>query len=318
MNKEITLSYVLTTRNKLPYLKEVMKQLLENIQPDEEIVITDGASTDGTVGFLTELFNQGKIHQFISEPDKGEAHGFNKGILMARGELIKFISDDDVYDFQVIAKCKEYMISNMSVDLIFANILYLNFSISSSKLIMMKSYEIWFKEWIDKKVDNCFFCGLSLLIRKKSLPFLGLFDTSFKHVDFEYSVRVTTKKANIAFCSHTMVIAVFNDNSNSNNFENIQKKEIERVSTYYNFTYLLGEKPIITEPNGNFFYRILKKLSNYNQILPKEFYQNYNYELFDNIVYNDLTSLFNIIPQYVIEYNSVNKLEFISNIGVNN
>ncbi len=38
MNKEITLSYVLTTRNKLPYLKEVMKRLLENVQPDEEIV----------------------------------------------------------------------------------------------------------------------------------------------------------------------------------------------------------------------------------------------------------------------------------------
>ena len=40
---EIKLSYVITTRNKLPYLKELMKWLLENVQADEEIVVADGA-----------------------------------------------------------------------------------------------------------------------------------------------------------------------------------------------------------------------------------------------------------------------------------
>jgi len=316
MNKKITLSYVLTTHDKLPYLKEVMKRLLENVQPDEEIVIADGASTDGTVEYLTELFNQGKIHQFISEPDFGEAHGFNKGILMARGELIKILTDDDVFDHMVIAECKEYMISNVSIDLIFANICYLNHSLSSDKLLLFKSYEIWFKEWADRKVENCFFCGISILIRKNSLSFIGLLDTSFKHVDLEYSIRVTSKKANIAFCSHIMTCAILNEMSISRNFEYIQKKEVERVSAYYNYISLVGEKPVIPEPK-NIIYRILKKLGIYNPVPKKEYYQDYNYELNGNIVYEDLPDLFNKIPKFITEYNDANKLEFISNININ-
>ena len=118
MNKNITLSYVLTTRNKLPYLKEVMKRLLENIESDEEIVITDGASTDGTVEYLTDLYTQGKIHHFISEPDNGESHGFNKGILLASGELIKLLTDDDVFYYAGIQECKTYMLENKSLNIL--------------------------------------------------------------------------------------------------------------------------------------------------------------------------------------------------------
>jgi hypothetical protein len=193
----------------------------------------------------------------------------------------------------------------------------LNHSIASNKLLLIKSYEIWFKEWVGKKVENCFFCGLSIMIRKKSLPFLGLFDTSFKHIDFEYSVRVTSKRANIAFCSHIMVCAIFNEMSISKNYEYIQKKEIERVSAYYNYIYLLGGKPVITEIQKNIFFRISKKLGLFHPIPRIEFYPNYNYELYDNIIYTDLTSLFNEIPKYLSDYNRSNKLEFISNINMN-
>ena len=56
------LSYVLTTRNKLPYLKEVMTRLIENVQDDEEIVVVDGASTDGSVEYLKNQFEKGHIH----------------------------------------------------------------------------------------------------------------------------------------------------------------------------------------------------------------------------------------------------------------
>ena len=85
---KIKLSYVITTFNKLPYLKEVMRLLLQNVQPDEEIVIVDGASTDGTKEYLQNLYNEGLIQQLISEKDLGEAHGFNKALLLAKGDLV--------------------------------------------------------------------------------------------------------------------------------------------------------------------------------------------------------------------------------------
>src|SRR5215813_13826275 len=117
----ITLSYVLTTRNKLPLLQCVLDRLFEQIKQDEEIVVVDGASTDGTRPFLEGLYAAGRIHQWISEPDCGEAHGYNKGVLLARGELIKLISDDDAFYWPGIQACKAFMLAHPEVDLLAAN-----------------------------------------------------------------------------------------------------------------------------------------------------------------------------------------------------
>jgi glycosyltransferase involved in cell wall biosynthesis len=84
--KKITLSYVLTTFNKLEYLKVSLPNLLDNLKDDEEIVITDGGSSDGTSEYLEDLHSRGLIHQYVSEPDIGQAHGINKAILMATGD----------------------------------------------------------------------------------------------------------------------------------------------------------------------------------------------------------------------------------------
>ena len=45
----MNLSYVLVTYNKLPYLKEALAKLLPHKRSDEEIVIVDGGSTDGSL-----------------------------------------------------------------------------------------------------------------------------------------------------------------------------------------------------------------------------------------------------------------------------
>ena len=141
--------------------------MLENVQPDEEIVITDGAITDGTVKFLTELYKQGKIHQFISEPDCGEAHGFNKGLLMAKGELIKLLSDDDVFCYSAIQECRRFMQTNSSFDYFTGGIASLRFdNFELSQFIIAYEYEKSFMEWINAKTNTCYFGGLALMIRK--------------------------------------------------------------------------------------------------------------------------------------------------------
>lgn len=236
MNKVFTLSYVLTTRNKLPYLKEVMKRLLEHAQPDEEIVITDGASTDGTVEYLTELYNQGKIHQFISEPDKGESHGFNKGFLMARGELIKLLTDDDVFCFSAIQECKHFMQANNSFDCVTGGIASLRFdNYELSQFIIGKEYEKSFTEWINAKTNTCFFGGLALMIRKSALSKFGLFDISYTHIDLEYCTRLTFLKAKIAYYSALHVVAIRNNESKSVLAKSdLVSNECNRVDYYYN------------------------------------------------------------------------------------
>ena len=93
----VSLTYLVNTFNKLPFLRCSMRQLLGNVQPGEEVVVIDGNSTDGSREYLEELADVGAITTYISKPDHGEAEGWNRGLLAARGDLIKLISDDDSF-----------------------------------------------------------------------------------------------------------------------------------------------------------------------------------------------------------------------------
>lgn len=211
--KKINLSYVVTTRNKLPYLKEVMKRLLDNIQEDEEIVAIDGASTDGTAEFLQDLYGKGLIHKFLSEPDLGEAHGYNKGFLLAEGVLIKAISDDDMFCYESIRKCKQFMLEYEEIDILGTEGAGANWELENP---YGSSY--YYKDyitWLDTHKSFAF-CGLGLMMRKKSLAYMGLFNTHFIRVDSEYTFRISAlKKVNIAWYTGYTWVRMANPQSNS-------------------------------------------------------------------------------------------------------
>ena len=85
MVKNPNLSYIIATKNKLPYLKIALEKLIANKKEGEEILVADGASTDGTKEYIEELERAGKIDFYISEPDYAESHALNKLFLKAQG-----------------------------------------------------------------------------------------------------------------------------------------------------------------------------------------------------------------------------------------
>jgi glycosyltransferase involved in cell wall biosynthesis len=229
---EIKLSYVLTTYNKLPYLKEVMRLLLLNKKEDEEIVIADGGSTDGTIEFFQELYDQGKIDQFISEKDKGEAHGYNKTFLMAKGDLIKVITDDDVFYYPAIKSCRKFMEENPSIDLM-TGMAAMVYTGAITPINPIQEFFEEYQKWETGKCDRFYSNGLALLIRKKSLPLLGLFNNDLTYVDIEYTLRVS-KWANIAFCNQCIAVRV--TNLQSKGVVNLDgKNEIIKLFNFYNY-----------------------------------------------------------------------------------
>jgi glycosyltransferase involved in cell wall biosynthesis len=58
---------------------------------DLEYIVVDGASTDGT----RALLESDNVDLWISEPDEGIYDAMNKGIALARGEIVVLINADD-------------------------------------------------------------------------------------------------------------------------------------------------------------------------------------------------------------------------------
>jgi glycosyltransferase involved in cell wall biosynthesis len=86
------LSVVTPTFNAARYLDATLQSVAAIASPHEHLV-SDGGSTDGTVELLRAWEARGV--RWVSEPDRGQTHGVNKGLERARGDLVVWINGDD-------------------------------------------------------------------------------------------------------------------------------------------------------------------------------------------------------------------------------
>ena|SRR3989344_672592 len=238
-----TLSYIIATKNKLPYLRQGLEKLIASKKPDEEILVADGASTDGTKEYLAELKNAGKIDFYLSEPDYGLAHALNKLVLIANGELIKYLSDDDAFDYKTISICKKFMVEHPQIDLVNTEGGSLN---NPSRMLREKdpleivralNYADSYKKW---QIDHSpfYFCDLGVMFRKSSLPVIGFWNALFPGPDIEFSLRTSKGKVNIAWYTGYSYVNISNPQSVSMVYMKRTKNLTDRLSEFY-----FGKKP---------------------------------------------------------------------------
>jgi len=75
--------------------------------PDVEHIIVDGGSTDGTVDIIKKYAAKNRHIRWVSEKDKGQSDAMNKGVAMAKGEILGFLNVDDYYEPNVLCRIAE-------------------------------------------------------------------------------------------------------------------------------------------------------------------------------------------------------------------
>lgn len=84
-------SIVIGTRNRLALLRRCIEHVRESVAVPREIIIVDGASTDGSAAWLA---TQPDL-RVISEPRaEGAARAYDKGFRAARGTFVTWLNDD--------------------------------------------------------------------------------------------------------------------------------------------------------------------------------------------------------------------------------
>jgi glycosyltransferase involved in cell wall biosynthesis len=87
------ISIVTPTYNRAEMLTDAIESVRAQNYPAVEHIIVDGGSTDRTLELLARY---GGLH-VISEPDRGVYDALNKGLRLAKGEIIGHLNSDDVY-----------------------------------------------------------------------------------------------------------------------------------------------------------------------------------------------------------------------------
>lgn len=103
---------IIATLNRCAFLERSLGHLLTQDYPRFECLVMDGCSTDGTVEMLKRLSAREPRLRFVSEPDKGEVDAVNKGLKIARGQIIGFHASDEYYTPGAIAAAVCFLLAH--------------------------------------------------------------------------------------------------------------------------------------------------------------------------------------------------------------
>ena len=96
MDKNPLVSIITVVYNGEKYLEQTIKSVIGQTYDNIEYIIVDGGSSDGTLDIINRY--KDSIAISISEKDDGLYDAMNKGIKLAKGELIGMINSDDWYE----------------------------------------------------------------------------------------------------------------------------------------------------------------------------------------------------------------------------
>lgn len=94
-----TVSIITPSFNQGVYIEQTIKSVLRQDYAAVEHIVIDGGSTDSTADVLKRYPHL----VVVSEKDCGQADALNKGLALAKGDIIGWINSDDYYQENILA-----------------------------------------------------------------------------------------------------------------------------------------------------------------------------------------------------------------------
>ena len=99
-NNTPLVSIITVVYNGEKYLEQTIQSVINQTYKNIEYLIIDGGSTDKTLDIIKQY--EKHISYWVSEADNGLYDAMNKGIGIAKGELIGMINSDDWYEKEAV------------------------------------------------------------------------------------------------------------------------------------------------------------------------------------------------------------------------
>ncbi len=214
------MTIITATYNALPTLRKAYASLLSQTHTNWEWIVVDGASTDGTVEWLSALADS-RVN-WKSEKDQGIYDALNKGIARATGEEIGFLHADDLLAGPEVLSEIAARFQDSQIDGIYGDLQY----ISAENGRVIRNWKS--SAFTSKKLQHGWMPPHPTCYFKKSVyEEIGTFDTSFRiAADYDFLLR-SFASGKFQFVYMPLLITHMRIGGASSKWQNLVKKSRE-------------------------------------------------------------------------------------------
>lgn len=120
------ISVCIATYNGVRYLEEELKSILPQLNEEDEMIISDDGSTDGTVELIQQYIEQDARIKLFKGPGAGLIKNFEHAIQQSSGEIIFLADQDDIWMPKKVQKTVDFFNSHPEINLTVSDLMIVN------------------------------------------------------------------------------------------------------------------------------------------------------------------------------------------------
>tara|TARA_Y100000385_G_scaffold235710_1_gene249594 strand:- start:153 stop:980 length:828 start_codon:yes stop_codon:yes gene_type:complete len=254
----LNVSVVIPCFNRIKTLSRSIDSVVNQTYKPSEIIIIDDGSTDGTRDFIIKSYPNIK---YFFQPKKGVSSARNKGIRESSSDWVAFLDSDDEWLPQKLEKQINQLGKHSEIFISHTNEIWIR---NGVRVNQMKKHQKYGGYIFDKCLDICRISPSSVLIHKKVLKDVGVFDETLQVCeDYDLWLRITSKYS-VLFEKELLIIKYGGHKDQLSKVkEGIEQFRIQSLEKILALNHLTEDQFIMTKN------MLIRKLSIYSKGLEK-------------------------------------------------
>lgn len=187
MNGDYLVSIITATYNSAEVIESCLRSVLNQDYSKIELVIIDGKSSDETLLKVKKVSNKYNNIHVLSEKDKGIYDALNKGVDLAKGDVIGFVHSDDFLASKDIINNIVSIMKSEKLDGVYGDLQYVDKSNTRKIIRNWKSCDfepdVLKKGWMPPHP--------TLFLKREVYEKYGSFNLSYKiSADYDFILRI--------------------------------------------------------------------------------------------------------------------------------